>query len=230
MSSPSLLGTIVGSAILEMKSQKAYCSARSNDLTLGGQCCLPPTDAVSGLEGQGEISSRDLENLMQMIESFVVRRAVCNVATNRLRGIFGRMAGQIDTSDFVASSGDYLLGNHWPTDNEFKHAFAGFHVYSRRLARTRLILESLEESFGHKESPEITEDITVEHVMPQSLTTEWAEMLGPHAVDIHSQWLHTPGNLTLTGYNPGIGKCFLLQEEGVVGKCEVFVDSRDSQL
>ena len=153
----------------------------------------------------GKISSGDVANVMKMIESFVVRRAVCNVATNRLRGIFGRMSGQIDPSNFVASSSDYLLANHWPTDEEFKHGFVGFHVYSRRLARTRLILESLEESFGHKESPEITEDITVEHVMPQTLTTDWAEMLGSHAADVHSQWLHTPGNLTLTGYNPELG-------------------------
>ena len=160
--------------------------------------------SLDWMEG-GKISSRELAKVMQMIESFVVRRAVCNVATNRLRGIFGRMAGQIDTSEFVASSSDYLLGNHWPTDDQFKDAFMGFHVYSRRLARTRLILESLEESFGHKESPEITENITVEHVMPQTLTTEWAEMLGLHAADVHSRWLHTPGNLTLTGYNPELG-------------------------
>ena len=153
----------------------------------------------------GRISSSVLADVMKMIESFVVRRTVCNVPTNRLRGIFGRMSAQIDSSDFVASSSEYLLANHWPTDEEFKHAFLGFHVYSRRLARTRLILESLEESFGHKESPEITEEITVEHVMPQTLTTDWEEMLGPHAADVHSQWLHTPGNLTLTGYNPELG-------------------------
>ena len=165
----------------------------------------------------GKVSSRDLANVMKMIESFVVRRAVCNVATNRLRGIFGRMSGQIDPSDFVASSSDYLLANHWPTDEVFKHAFVAFHVYSRRLARTRLILESLEESFGHKESPEITEDITVEHVMPQTLTTDWAEMLGSHAADVHSQWLHTPGNLTLTGYNPELGNASLYKKKELLG-------------
>ena len=168
--------------------------------------------SMDWVEG-GKISSRDLANVMQMIESFVVRRTVCNVATNRLRGIFGRMAGQIDSSNFVASSSDYLLDNHWPTDEEFKHAFVGFPVYSRRLARTRLILESLEESFGHKEAPEITENITVEHVMPQTLTTDWADMLGPRAADVHSRWLHTPGNLTLTGYNPELGNASFYQKK-----------------
>ena len=164
----------------------------------------------------GRISTSDLASVMKMIESFVVRRAVCNVPTNRLRGIFGRMSGQIDPSEFVASASEYLLANHWPTDEEFNHAFVGYHVYSRRLARTRLILESLEESFGHKESPQITEDITVEHVMPQTLTTDWGDMLGPRAVDIHSQWLHTPGNLTLTGYNPELGNASFYEKKALL--------------
>ena len=38
--------------------------------------------------------------------------------------------------------------------------------------------------------------------MPQTLTPEWYEMLGAEAADIHGEWLHTIGNLTLTGYNP----------------------------
>ena len=44
--------------------------------------------------------------------------------------------------------------------------------------------------------------LTVEHVMPQDLTDEWREALGPDATSIHARLLHTLGNLTLTGYNP----------------------------
>ena len=151
------------------------------------------------------ISSSDLVTVIKRIESFVVRRAVCYVPTNRLRGIFARMSGHVDFSDFVTLSRNYLLGNRWPSDDEFKDAFVGFHLYSRRLDRTRLILESLEDSFGHRESPKVTEGITIEHVMPQTLTTEWKDILGPKAEEIHSRWLHTPGNLTLTGYNSELG-------------------------
>ena len=38
--------------------------------------------------------------------------------------------------------------------------------------------------------------------MPQNITSEWMDMLGPDGWEIHSRWLDTPGNLTLTGYNP----------------------------
>jgi hypothetical protein len=46
------------------------------------------------------------------------------------------------------------------------------------------------------------EESSIEHVMPQTLTPEWYEMLGADAADVHTEWLHTIGNLTLTGYNP----------------------------
>ena len=41
--------------------------------------------------------------------------------------------------------------------------------------------------------------------MPQALTPEWHEMLGADAMEVHAEWLHTIGNLTLTGYNPELG-------------------------
>lgn len=64
-----------------------------------------------------------------------------------------------------------------------------------------MILECLEKSYGHHEVVGL-ENSSIEHVMPQTLTPEWYDMLGVDASDIHSEWLHTIGNLTLTGYNP----------------------------
>ena len=149
------------------------------------------------------ITSDEMKTVIRMIESFVVRRTICSIPTNRLRRIFARMSEEVTPTDFVTSAREYLLANQWPSDSEFQEAFIGFRLYLRsRLARTRLILESLEESFEHKESPEITEQITIEHIMPQNITSEWMDMLGPDGWEIHSRWLDTPGNLTLTGYNP----------------------------
>ncbi|GAA8906648.1 hypothetical protein VN0944_15380 [Helicobacter pylori] len=38
--------------------------------------------------------------------------------------------------------------------------------------------------------------------MPQKLTEEWERDLGENFQEIHNKYLHTIGNLTLTGYNP----------------------------
>ena len=43
--------------------------------------------------------------------------------------------------------------------------------------------------------------MTIEHVMPQTLTQEWKEALGDDWELVHNKYLHTIGNLTLTAYN-----------------------------
>ena len=150
----------------------------------------------------GKISEGELVSITGMIESFVVRRTVCGVPTNRLRRIFSRMSGQLNLDDIVGYSRDHLLNNEWPSDDEFRSKFKEFRLYNTsRLNQTRLVLKSLEASFGHKESPELNDSISIEHIMPQTLSDEWRRDLGPNATDIYDQWLHTIGNLTLTGYN-----------------------------
>ena len=168
------------------------------------------------------VDPNEVSEVMAMIESFVIRRVVCNIPTNRLRRIFAQMSDNVDPNDFIQSAHTYLLDNHWPSDEDFKSKFVEFRLYSTyRLARSRLILESLEQSFGHKESPEITENITIEHIMPQTLTCEWEGMLGSQHDEVHSRWLHTPGNLTLTGYNPELSNASF-HEKKIMLECARF--------
>jgi len=86
-----------------------------------------------------------------MIESYVVRRAVCGIPTNRLRRVFARMSTQVlDGNDFVAGTRKYLTNNEWPTDDVFRERFLSARMYnSSRLPRTRIFLSSLERSFDH---------------------------------------------------------------------------------
>ena len=63
------------------------------------------------------------------------------------------------------------------------------------------MLETLEQNYAHKEQADLR-GLTVEHVMPQSLTNAWRNALGPDWSSLHTHLLHTLGNLTLTGYNP----------------------------
>ena len=71
-----------------------------------------------------------------------------------------------------------------------------------RQTKTKLILESIEESYDHKECVSFEKaTITIEHVLPQTLTDWWKSHLGDEWEMVHELWLHTLGNLTLTGYN-----------------------------
>ena len=76
---------------------------------------------------------------------------------------------------------------------------------SGRLPRTRLILSSLERSYEHAEPIEMTNSITIEHVMPQTLSPLWEEALGEDAARIHEELLHTIGNITYSGSNSEMG-------------------------
>lgn len=157
------------------------------------------------------ISNNDLCEVIGMIESFLVRRGVCGIPTNQLRRVFGLMSGQVDShyGDITGFTREHLSNNRWPSDDEFRSKFVDFHLYTRgRLGRTRLVLDSLERSFGHKETPDLTGDkITIEHIMPQSLSDWWKNALVPDYSETHTQWLDTVGNLTLTGYNSELGNC-----------------------
>ncbi len=69
-----------------------------------------------------------------------------------------------------------------------------------RATKTKLILEALEESYQHKETVPF-EKLTIEHVMPQTLTEYWQNHLGEDWETTRELLLHTLGNLTLTAYN-----------------------------
>jgi alkylated DNA nucleotide flippase Atl1 len=68
-----------------------------------------------------------------------------------------------------------------------------------------LVLERLEQSFGHPEPVDFeTAELTIEHIMPQTLTPEWREQLselGQDPDEVRDELVHTLGNLTLTGVN-----------------------------
>ena len=54
----------------------------------------------------------------------------------------------------------------------------------------------------------ITDNLTIEHIMPQNknLSTAWQKMLGENVwQSVQEKYLHTLGNLTLTAYNSELG-------------------------
>jgi hypothetical protein len=100
--------------------------------------------------------------------------------------------------DPLAALEAYLLERGWPDDRRFETSFIEFSLYLR--GYTKQVLEGLERARGHREPPDLTE-AQVEHVLPQTLNDAWREVLGPQAVQVHAEWLHRPGNLTLSAYN-----------------------------
>lgn len=104
--------------------------------------------------------------------------------------------------DLLTGLKEVLATKNYPRDGEFRSRLETSKLYApgERVAKTKLILDRLEESYDHQE-PVVLEDLTIEHVMPQAITPEWQSNLGENWETVHELLLHTVGNLTLTGYN-----------------------------
>lgn len=154
----------------------------------------------------GKIGIDNLEKCLELIESFVVRRAVCVVPTNALNKLFLQWARQFPQENHVdwlhSSMSAGAGGRRFPNDAEFGENFRKFAQYGR--GYTRYILLRLEEAFGHKERVDLT-NATIEHLMPQTMTPEWEDEVGLQADAVHARLKDTFGNLSLTGYNTELG-------------------------
>jgi hypothetical protein len=167
----------------------------------------------------GIVSDGEVLEVLCIVESYVVRRFICGVPTNRLRRIFASMSGLVKDGDYVESCRAYLMANDWPTDDLFHKNFQTVPVYNpSRLARTRLILAALEDSYAHHEPITISDTITIEHIMPQTLNAAWTAELGSKAHEIQDKYLHTIGNLTFSGYNAEMGNAPFSQKKNVLAQ------------
>lgn len=153
------------------------------------------------------MSENQFCEVLDAIESFVIRRFFCKGPTNKLNRLFISLYAQIDKANFIESLKKSLLKD-WPNDDKFKEGIKTFPIYRSGSDKCRLILDSLEMSYSHKEPVDLSAiDISIEHIMPrvdddpEKLPQEWKAMLGKDYANIHRRFLHTLPNLTLTGYN-----------------------------
>jgi Protein of unknown function (DUF1524) len=61
-----------------------------------------------------------------------------------------------------------------------------------------------ESALSHKETVNLS-SVTIEHILPQTLSQEWKDELGSEPEKVHEALVYTIGNLTLTGYNSELG-------------------------
>jgi uncharacterized protein with ParB-like and HNH nuclease domain/predicted transport protein len=153
---------------------------------------------------QGLLTLEELTATIRIVESYVFRRAVCMIPTNSLNKTFARFTASLDKSRYFESIQAHFLlltgYRRFPSDEEFERDIQLRDLYN---FRSRSYWLRRFENFDRKEVVQI-EGLTIEHVMPQNdnVPAEWQNALGSDWKRIHGTYLHTLGNLTLTGYNP----------------------------
>ncbi|WP_048190701.1 DUF262 domain-containing protein [Methanobacterium sp. SMA-27] len=160
---------------------------------------------------KGAVTSEEFCELLDIIESFVIRRLLsAGYHTNKLNQLFIRLYSKLDHDNLIESL-KKILYQDFPDDREFREGIKFYPIYSSGTKKCSMMLETLEYSIQHKEK-ELKSKLQIEHVMPQAggesedLPDSWKNMLGSNYAEIHRKYLHTLGNLTLTGYNQELGQ------------------------
>lgn len=176
------------------------------------------------------IKNEELEKILTFFLNYLLRRIVCGVGSNSLKGLFktlyNRLFGdknklqnyyetilyfftQLSTKDAI------------PSDSMFKDALINTDLYNKKNV-CKYILKSIEEytvdGSINKEKLDVS-SFSIEHIMPQKLTEYWIDMIGEQYEKVHEKYLHNLGNLTLTGYNSELGnKTFEDKKQYIIDK------------
>ena len=151
----------------------------------------------------GILEHTDFEAAVRLVEAYVFRRAVRAIPTNSLNKTFATFGRALQKDRYLESVQAHLLTlpsyRRFPGDDEFKRELMVRDLYN--FPRRSYWLRRLEND-GRKERVPVDE-YTIEHILPQNenLSAKWRDELGPEWQRIQETWLHTLGNLTLTGYN-----------------------------
>lgn len=153
--------------------------------------------------GNYQLTYDDLIEIIKLCISYVFRRSICDIPTNSLNKTFATIENDIRKDDYLNSIKAFFITKddykEFPSDKKFGDAFVTKEIYKVR--NRNYLLDKLE-NYDNK-SPVIIENLTIEHIMPQNnhLSSQWITELGPEWQRVHDTYLHTIGNLTLTGYN-----------------------------
>lgn len=171
------------------------------------------------------LSSADQGRIFRALESYVVRRYFVGGDSKTYNKTFISLLARLKTAaedtavnlaDFVE---DELLKGQgattvWPDDEAFQRGFRTTKLYvGSRLERARMILTALEafiRAESRAEALSLTENLTIEHLLPQTNTPE-VYPYGTHRLaayqdlapeDYRRRLIHTVGNLTML--TPGL--------------------------
>lgn len=149
---------------------------------------LPPPDFVAAV---------------RLVEAYVFRRAICAIPTNSLNKTFATFSKVLRKDRYLESIQAHLLllpsYRRFPNDDEFRRDLQTRDLYN---FRSRSYWLRRLENHGRKERVSM-DQYTIEHILPQNenLSAAWRSALGDDWRQVQQTWLHTLGNLTLTGYN-----------------------------
>ena len=163
------------------------------------------------------IEEKEVVKVLRIIENYIARRIICKIPSNALNKVIASLYK--DVYKVISKNGnDYSFSDilisilltkkgsgRIPSDEEMLTSLRGADWYNIRPPYRNYLFERLE-NYQHNEPLSIFEGLrnhnySIEHIMPQTLSDSWKKELGGNYEEIHTKYLNTLGNLTITGYN-----------------------------
>ena len=172
---------------------------------------------------KGILSEKIVKEILIIIESYAFRKILVDNTTQGLNKMFVTLSREIKKEEGTWKE-QYLeilyfillekrVSQTFPNDEEFENALITKEIYKLQAKNTSFLLESLE---NYESAYSVNADeLTVEHIMPQTLTKEWKNKLGEGWQETHKKYLHTLGNLSLTAKNAELSNNSFEDKQGI---------------
>tara|TARA_B110000908_G_C10248427_1_gene450300 strand:- start:379 stop:2880 length:2502 start_codon:yes stop_codon:yes gene_type:complete len=158
-------------------------------------------DAENGL-----INLNELIKILKLIQSYTWRRFVVGLPTNALNKIFMTLYSEVDTEEYYDSIALALIKKRgsakFPTDEDLKTALKDKDLYNIQSKNRNYMFELLENYNNREYVNTSNENITIEHIFPQTPNEDWNKALTPDDYfQFKEKYVNTIANLTLSGNN-----------------------------
>lgn len=191
--------------------------------SIGSNVCMPYYMIFLDYAQEHNLSEDVQYQVFDIIENYWARRIICGWPANVMAKTFALLHSdvlrifsahekrnvELDVS--YAEVMKYVLLKKqgtgvFPSDTDIKENFPTRQIYKLPSSYRAFLFERMENLNSHEYDNEIIDKmndgkITIEHIMPQHLSPQWKQDLGPDAELIKEKYLHTFANLTLSGYN-----------------------------
>lgn len=191
--------------------------------SIGSYVCMPFYLAFFNYADENNLSEQQRYEVLDVVENYWARRMVCGWPANYMTKSFANLHGDIMRIfkahqkrgvevevPYVEVMKYIILKKQgtgvFPSDLSVKESFPQRQIYKIPASYRAFLFERMENLDSKEADESIIQKmndgkISIEHIMPQHLTSQWKQELGEDAERIHEQYLHTFANLTLTGYN-----------------------------
>lgn len=151
-----------------------------------------------------KVSEETYLEILCMVESYIVRRSLCDNSQKNYNRVFLSAAKTVkESKGNVMAIKSVLEGTDkslWPTDKAIEYAVENDNIYGRLGSqRLQYIFKKIEQHYRNSKTENIVilDGLSIEHLMPQTWQDNWPIVNSEITEDKRERYIGTIGNLTI---------------------------------